>query len=85
MSAKWVQMEDKRMNIVKNWPKPKSIWDIQIFLRFANFYQRFVEDFGKIAGSLTSMLRTNSTSRSANNLLSKMAVNAEIGGGGDGD
>ena len=60
MSAYGVQMEDKKIQAVKNWPEPKSIRDIQIFLSFANFYWRFIQGFSKIAGSLTSILKTSS-------------------------
>ena len=38
VSAQGVQMEDKRIETVKNWPKPKSVRDIRVFLGFANFY-----------------------------------------------
>ena len=44
--------------MVKKWPKPKSVQDIQVFLGFANFYYRFIKGFNKIAASLTSMLKT---------------------------
>ena len=50
-------MEDKRIKAVKNWPKPNFVYDIQIFLSFANFYQYFIQSFGKIAGPLTLMLK----------------------------
>ena len=59
--------------------------DIEVFLGFANFYQRFIQNFSKIAGSLTSMLRASPT-RSAKNLLLlvNMAEDAEVGvDGGD--
>ena len=38
VSAQRVKMEDEQIEVVKNWPEPKSIRDIQIFLGFANFY-----------------------------------------------
>ena len=53
-------MEDKKIEAVKNWLKPKFVCDIQVFLGFANFYQCFIQSFSKIAGLLTSMLRTSS-------------------------
>ena len=49
MSAQGVRIEDKRIEAVKNWPEPKSVRDIQVFLGFANFYQRFIRSFSKIA------------------------------------
>ena len=40
--AQGVKREEQRINNVKNWPKPKSICDIQVFLSFANFYCCFI-------------------------------------------
>ena len=42
VSAQGVRMEEERIDAVKNWPKPKSVRDIQVFLGFANFYCRFI-------------------------------------------
>ena len=72
---------------MKNWPEPKSIRDIQVFLGFANFYRRFIQSFSKIAGPLTSMLRTSSATRSSKNSLSSLDVAEvdEVGVGGGGD
>ena len=42
VSAHRVQMEDKKIETVKNWPKPKFMRDIQVFLGFANFYLWFI-------------------------------------------
>ena len=33
-----IRMEDKRIEVVRNWPEPKSVRDIQVFNGFANFY-----------------------------------------------
>ena len=49
VSAKGVQIEDERIEAVKFWPEPKSVQDIQVFIRFANFYWRFIQGFSKIA------------------------------------
>ena len=53
-----VKMEDKSIKVVKNWPKPKSVRNIQVSLSFANFYQCFIQSFNQIAKPLTLMLRT---------------------------
>ena len=57
-------MEDERIKAVKNWPEPKSVRDIQVFIGFANFYQRFIQGFNRIAASLTSVLKTTGSSDS---------------------
>ena len=51
-------MEDKKIEAVKNWPKPRLIREIQVFIGFANFYWYFIRDFSKIAAPVTSMLKT---------------------------
>ena len=51
-------MEAKRIKVVKDWPKSKSVQDIQVFLGFANFYQQFIQGFSKIVATLTSILKT---------------------------
>ena len=43
--------------MLKNWPRQKSIKNIQIFLGFANYYQWFIQGFSKIAGPLISMFQ----------------------------
>ena len=53
-------MEAERIKIVEDWPELKSVQDIQVFLGFANFYQRFIQGFNRIAALLTSMLKTTS-------------------------
>ena len=37
-----VRIEEEKIDVMKNWPKPKSIFDIQVFLSFANFYCCFI-------------------------------------------
>ena len=57
MSSKDISIETEKIEIVKKWPKPKLIWDIQVFLDFANFYQQFIQSFNKIATPFISMLK----------------------------
>ena len=42
VSSKGISMEAERIEVVKEWLEPKSVRDIQVFLGFANFYQRFI-------------------------------------------
>ena len=61
-------MEDERIKVVEQWPEPKLVRDIQVFLGFANFYWQFIQEFSHIAASLTSMLKTTGSIGSAANL-----------------
>ena len=78
-----IRMEDKRIKVVRNWPGPKSVQDIQIFIGFANFYWRFIRGFSRIAAPLTSILKTTRPS----NLAPRQRANDDdvVGGGGKAD
>ena len=51
--SKGISIEAKRIEVVKDWPEPKSVRNIQVFLGFANFYWRFIQGFSKIIAPLT--------------------------------
>ena len=59
--AQSIKMEEEKIETVKAWAKPTSVKYIQVFLSFANFYQRFIQGFSKIASLLTSTLKTISS------------------------
>ena len=52
-----VRMEKEKMQGVVEWLVPKSVKDVQKFLRLANYYRWFVKDFAKIAKPLHEMTR----------------------------
>ncbi len=54
--AQEIRIEEERIEVVKTWPEPQSVRDIQVFLGFANFYRRFIRNFSKIAAPPISML-----------------------------
>ncbi len=54
-----VSMNLSRIDIIKTWLRLKTYWKIQVFLRFINFYQRFIHHYSQIAESLTKLLKDN--------------------------
>ncbi|GJS91740.1 putative reverse transcriptase domain-containing protein [Tanacetum coccineum] len=46
---------------VKNWKTPESSTEIRSFLGLAGYYQRFIENFSKIAKPLTLLTQKNKT------------------------
>ena len=80
--SKRISTKSKRIWLVKKWSESKSVWDIQIFLGFANFYHQFIKGFSKIAASLMSMLKTTMSSQvlAANEVLNaRMLATNEVG------
>ena len=45
--------------MILEWSVLKSVHDIQSFLEFTNFYQRFIEHYSRIVISITNLLRKN--------------------------
>jgi len=52
-------MTDRKIREVQEWPVPGKVKDVQEFLRFANFYRRFIKGFSKVAYPLTELTRKN--------------------------
>ena len=78
MSSKIISIKLKKIKVVKDWPKPKLVHNIQVFLSFTIFYWQFIQTFGKIAAPLTSILKMtrlpNKPAPSRNNNI-KLAFN----------
>ena len=48
-------MEQEKIKAVKEWKTPTRIKDVESFLGFANFYQRFIQNFSHIAKPLNEL------------------------------
>ena len=52
-----LRMNFKKIEAVTTWSTSKIKTEIQFFLKFANFYRRFIEKYFRIASSLTNLIR----------------------------
>ncbi len=77
--AQGAQIEEEKIKAVKNWPEPRSVRDIQVFIGFANFYRCFIQGFSRIAAPFTSMLK-NSPSTVTKLGVAGDEVSGELGG-----
>ena len=53
-----VKPDPRKVQAVAEWPTLKSTKDIQQFLGLANYYNRFISGFAKLAAPLTNLLGT---------------------------
>src|SRR5213083_2747646 len=58
ISPEGISMDPARISTISDWPIPRSVTDIQIFLGFANFYRRFIDGYSHVVMLITSLLRT---------------------------
>ena len=53
MSTSGVSVDPKKVKAIMSWERPKSVFEICIFLGLARYYRRFIEDFSRIAAPTT--------------------------------
>ncbi|WMV49832.1 hypothetical protein MTR67_043217 [Solanum verrucosum] len=53
--TKGIEVDPKKMNAVKSWPRTLTPLNIRRFLGLAGYYRRFVEGFSSIASPLTAL------------------------------
>src|ERR1700761_9384306 len=52
-----VSMDKGKVRAIQDWPSPKNLKDVRAFLGFANFYQRFIKDFAKLARPMIDLTK----------------------------
>jgi RNase H-like domain found in reverse transcriptase/Reverse transcriptase (RNA-dependent DNA polymerase)/Integrase zinc binding domain/Aspartyl protease/Chromo (CHRromatin Organisation MOdifier) domain len=56
-----IRPSPKKVAAVREWPEPKDVHELRVFLGFTNFYRRFVESYSKVAAPLTELFRKEVT------------------------
>jgi hypothetical protein len=54
-----VRVDPKKIESMQNWSCPKTIKSLRGFLGLTRYYRKFVKNYGKIAVSLTALLKKN--------------------------
>ena len=56
ISSEGVSMDSNYIVAITEWPVFQDVHKVQIFLSFANFYCRFINDYSRITSLITSLL-----------------------------
>lgn len=57
ISPEGVSMDPERVKTIRDWPLPRSVGDIRVFVGFLNYYRRFIHGFSEKALPLTRLTR----------------------------
>jgi hypothetical protein len=59
LSAEGVAVDPSKVESVTKWEQPLNMTDVRSFLGMAGYYQRFIDNFSKIAKPMTELLKNN--------------------------
>jgi hypothetical protein len=48
-----IEIDEDRVKTIQEWPKPRTVRDVRIFIGFINYYRQFIASFSKLALPLT--------------------------------
>jgi RNase H-like domain found in reverse transcriptase len=57
ISPDGLQMDESKIQVIRDWPAPRKVKEIQSFLGFANFYRRFIANYSDMTVPLTRLMR----------------------------
>jgi len=57
VSTQGIQVDPEKVTTITQWGVPRTVKGVQAFLRFCNFYRRFIQDYGRIAKPLNQLTR----------------------------
>ena len=52
-----IKMDHSKVSAILDWPTQKNVWGVRSFLGLANFYQRFIQDYTKVAWPLNDLMK----------------------------
>src|SRR5882672_10339140 len=52
-----VEMDPVKVAGIRDWPTPRNVTEVQSFIGFVNFYQRFIQDFSHVAKPLHQLTK----------------------------
>ena len=55
LKTEGLTLAEDKVKIIREWPEPRKVKDVQSFLSFTNFYHRFIYNYSDIAVPLTCL------------------------------
>lgn len=69
VSNEGIQTGPEKVEAIKNFPEPKSVFHVRSLLGLPGYYRGFIKDFAFIAKHLTDLLKDENSTISAQQLV----------------
>jgi hypothetical protein len=57
ISKEGIVVDPEKVQAIREWPAPRNVAEVRSFMGLAGYYRRFIDEFSKIAHSITSLQR----------------------------
>ena len=68
VSKNGTQTDSKKVKAIRTWPVPTNVTEVRNFLRFTNYYQRFIETYAQVAKPLCKLISGDNASKMWNSI-----------------
>lgn len=66
VSAKGIAVDPKKVQVVKEWPRPHNIKELRSFLGLANYFRKFIQGYSKLVAPLTNLTQDHTNWKDPN-------------------
>ena len=63
VSKQGIEVDPKKVEVIKKWPRPKTVTDVRIFLGFTNYYRKFMFRYAQITKPLNELTSGENASK----------------------